>query len=81
MLDFKIENPNKPVDSQIFFQETGKYLIAKDDGFYVRGAESQAEANALISAHNPPAPKEPTVEEKLASVGLSLDDLKVALGL
>jgi hypothetical protein len=28
----------------------------------------------------PPAP-EPTIEEKLASVGLSIDDLKAALGL
>ena len=28
----------------------------------------------------PPAP-EPTIEEKLASVGLSIDDLKTALGI
>jgi hypothetical protein len=28
----------------------------------------------------PPAP-EPTIEEKLASVGLSIDDLKAALGI
>jgi len=28
-----------------------------------------------------PAPKEPSVADKLASVGLNLDDLKVALGL
>jgi len=34
-----------------------------------------------IAAHNPPAPTEPTVAEKLASVGLSVADLKAALGL
>lgn len=34
--------------------------------------------NAIV---NPLPEKEPTVEEKLASVGLNLDDLKAALGL
>ena len=29
----------------------------------------------------PPAPPEPTITEKLASVGLTIDDLKTALGL
>ena len=29
----------------------------------------------------PPAPPEPTITEKLASVGLTIDDLKLALGL
>jgi hypothetical protein len=30
---------------------------------------------------NPLPDKEPTIDEKLASVGLSVDDLKVALGI
>lgn len=80
-MEFKIATPNKPTNSTIFHEETGAFLFTRDDGFYISGVDSQAEANALIAAHNPPAPKEPTVEEKLASVGLSLDDLKVALGL
>ena len=29
----------------------------------------------------PPAPPEPTIDEKLASVGLTIDDLKAALGI
>lgn len=40
-----------------------------------------AEGNAPNPYVPPPAPPEPTIEEKLASVGLSLDDLKTALGI
>ena len=42
----------------------------------------EAKAEAVIAAHNgnTVAP-EPTIETKLASVGLNLDDLKTALGL
>lgn len=45
-------------------------------------AADQATAAAVVAAHNGTivAP-EPTVEQKLASVGLNLDDLKQALGL
>jgi hypothetical protein len=39
-------------------------------------------AEAIVAAHNgTQTPREFTVNEKLASVGLSLDDLKAALGL
>ncbi len=39
-------------------------------------------ASAVVAAHNGTvAEREPTVSEKLASVGLSIDDLKAALGL
>lgn len=42
----------------------------------------EAKAALIVAAHNGTiiAP-EPTVQEKLASVGLNLDDLKAALGL
>jgi hypothetical protein len=42
----------------------------------------EAKAAAVVAAHNGTiiAP-EPTIEDKLASVGLSLSDLKSALGL
>jgi hypothetical protein len=40
-----------------------------------------AEGNAPNPYVPPPAPSEPTIEEKLASVGLSIDDLKTALGI
>jgi hypothetical protein len=37
-------------------------------------------ANQILDAHIVPAPTEPTVAEKLASVGLSLEELRTALG-
>ena len=40
-----------------------------------------AKAKTVINAHIAKPTPEPTVEEKLASVGLNLDDLKAALGL
>jgi hypothetical protein len=80
-MEYKVETPNKPTNSRIFLEETGCHLYTKEDGFYIEGAKSQNEAQALLDAHNPLAPTEPTVEQKLASVGLNLGDLKTALGL
>ena len=40
-----------------------------------------AEGNTPNSYVPPPPAPEPTIEEKLASVGLSIDDLKTALGI
>ena len=42
---------------------------------------TEAELEAAIEAHIALPNPEPTVEQKLASVGLDLDDLKSALGL
>ena len=78
--EFKIATPNKRINSLIFREETGCELYTKDDGFYISGCKTQEEADALIAAHNPSAPTEPTVAEKLASVGLSLEELRTALG-
>jgi hypothetical protein len=81
-MEFQIAKPNKYVNSIFFASENPeKDLITRNDKFFIVGAETQEEADALIAAHNPPAPQEPTVEEKLASVGLNLNDLKTALGL
>jgi hypothetical protein len=42
----------------------------------------KAKAEAVIAAHNgTTVAPQPTIEDKLASVGLSLPDLKAALGL
>ena len=44
--------------------------------------DDEAKAKPIIEAHNGTViPPEPTVEQKLASVGLNLTDLKTALGL
>ena len=79
--EYKIAKPNKTLNSQIFSKETGFSLFTRGDEFFVGGCETQKEADDAIAAHNPPAPTEPTVAEKLASVGLSVDELKAALGL
>jgi hypothetical protein len=47
----------------------------------VRPAD-KAKAEAVVAAHNgTTVAPEPTIEQKLASVGLTIDDLKAALGL
>lgn len=79
---FKIATPNKPTHSDIFFSETGWTLFTKDDGsFYVSGCKTQKEADEAIAAHNPIVKLDKSIEEKLASVGLNINDLKAALGL
>lgn len=45
-------------------------------------AKDEAKAKAVVAAHNGSIEAKPlTIEQKLQSVGLSLDDLKVALGI
>jgi len=58
-------------------------MIDGDGNFWLNIAEADKDkASTIIAAHNGTliAP-EPTVAQKLESVGLSLDDLKAALGL
>jgi len=59
------------------FTNPQQKLIKPADGSTVTDTELQAAIDAHIALPEP----EPTVAEKLASVGLNLDDLKVALGL
>ena len=80
MNEFNI--PNKPLSTDKFAEENpGFSLFQIGDKLFISGDCSQVEAQAMLDAHNPSASTEPTVEEKLASVGLNLDDLKAALGL
>ena len=79
-MEYKVK-VNKRIDSLIFQKDTGLNLFMRDADYFVGGAESQENAQALVDAHNPPVPTEPTVADKLASVGLSVTDLKAALGL
>ena len=45
-------------------------------------ASEEAQTKAIVAAHNgTTVAPEPTIEQKLASVGLSLPELKLALGL
>jgi len=80
-MEHKVKNPNKPTNSTVFKNETGCELFVRNDEWFVYGADSADRAQALLDAHNPPVATEPTIVQKLASVGLSIDDLKAALGL
>jgi hypothetical protein len=51
------------------------------DELCISGELTQEEAAAGLANHVPVFPPEPTVQEKLESVGLSIPDLKAALGL
>lgn len=79
-MEIKISKPTKPVHSTIFYDVTGFNLYQKGDDFYLSGNATEQELLNAFEAHNPPAPTQPTVAEKLASVGLSLEELKAALG-
>lgn len=71
--------PDKNLNTDIFFQETGWNLFIVDGQLCISGDCTLEEAQAALDAHNPPAPTEPTIADKLASVGLSLDELKAAI--
>ena len=81
MAEFKITDPNKYTNSDILLKETGALLFRREEDWFISGVDSLKEGLTLIANHNPTPPKELTVAEKLASVGLNLDDLKSALGL
>ena len=50
-------------------------------GLAENNTSTEAELKLAIDAHIAVPDPEPTIEEKLASVGLNLEDLKTALGL
>jgi hypothetical protein len=58
-------------------------MIDDNGNFWLDIAESDtATATLIVAAHNgTTVAPEPTIADKLASVGLSIDDLKTALGL
>ena len=82
MTNHKVEMPNKPLSTELFAKENlGCNLFTIENELFISGFDTLNEAKAALGAHNPPALTEPTVADKLASVGLSVADLKTALGL
>jgi hypothetical protein len=75
--------------SQLDSELNGKGLIASLDenkeinavGLADDNDATEGELEAAIKAHKANPIADPTIEEKLASVGLSVNDLKVALGI
>ena len=57
------------------FEDKSKKIIMASENSDV----TQAQVEAAIAAHTPKPVIEPTVAEKLASVGITIDDLKAAL--
>ena len=81
-MEFEFTIPDKPLNTSEFAKDNPGYsLFQRGDKLVITGDCTQAQAQAMLDAHNPPAPTEPTVADKLASVGLNLEDLKEALGL
>ena len=80
-MEIKINKPTKYADSFLFEKETGFSYYQRGEDFFLSGNATEEELKVAFATHNPTPPAEPTIAEKLASVGLSIDDLKVALGL
>lgn len=79
-MEHKIETPKKAINSLKFIEETGLTIFVREGDWFISGNCTKEEALAALDAHDG-AISEPTIAEKLASIGLSLDDLKAALGL
>jgi hypothetical protein len=66
---------------QLSDELNGVSVSVLDNQLRFVGNIDEKTAQQALDAHIPIPPKELTVAEKLASVGLSIDDLKGALGL
>ena len=56
-------------------------VYIRDQVLVIGGDVTESQVKAAIAAHKPNKPSEPNIQDKLAMVGLSVDDLKVALGI
>ena len=56
-------------------------VYVADELLYVVSNLTKSQIEQGLAAHIPAIPTLPTIEDKLASVGLSVTDLKTALGL
>lgn len=56
-------------------------VYVRENTLFVESDKSKSELQLLLDNHKAQPAAEPTVAEKLTSVGLSIDDLKAALGL
>jgi len=79
-MKYKVTKTNAFANSDIFNAETGCELFTIDGDFYVSGAESQAQANALMAAHHPILVVLTPAEKLFNATGLTVAEYK-ALGL
>ncbi len=66
---------------QLAAETSASNLYVLDNQLVIESEKSKDELIEIIKNHQPIPSQEPTIEQKLQSVGLSIDDLKVALGL
>jgi hypothetical protein len=79
---------DKPINGDLLvsqFANAGiitEVVVYNQNQIQLNGAdENQRElCQSILDAHTVPIINKPTIEDKLASVGLSLDELKAALG-
>ena len=72
------------LEAGVSISQNSKSICVEADGCLYLDImqQDEAKAAAVISAHNGTViPPEPTIADKLASVGLSVTELKEALGL
>jgi hypothetical protein len=75
-----------PIPNQLNGEQLQKEIGALSvrvigDNLIIDCDKSQSEVESAVAAHVPLPTVQPTITEKLAFVGLSIDDLKAALGL
>lgn len=81
MAEHIFDIPNKALSTEKFRVETGWDLYTLDGNkLAISGDCTEAQAKTALDAHDGNMP-ELSVQQKLAIVGLSIDDLKAALGL
>ena len=78
-MELKIAKPTKYADSKIFNQESGFNYFQRGDDFYLDGEATEQELLDAFAAHNPQLPVEPSITDKLASIGITADELKALL--
>ncbi len=71
----------KPINGiQLSKELNGVSISLVDNQLRFVGDIDEKTAKAALDAHIPQPVKQPTVEEKLASIGLTIDDIKSILG-
>tara|TARA_R110000868_G_C10751836_1_gene753227 strand:- start:233 stop:472 length:240 start_codon:yes stop_codon:yes gene_type:complete len=78
-MELKIAKPTKYADSKIFNKESGYNYFQRGDDFYLDGEATEQELLDAFAAHNPTAPTQATVSDKLAAIGITAEDLKALL--
>jgi hypothetical protein len=81
MSELTFSIPTQLNGEQLCKELNAEMVYINGDLLYIVGDLTQAQAAAGIAAHKPIPIPEPTIADKLASVGLSVADLKTALGL